>query len=128
MYTLQNNEKKTGIKISSVQMNTGKQSEVFTILTGFVLFCFLLFRLHPWHMEVLRLGQGLNKSYSCQPALQPQQHRIQAASATYTTVHDNTRARPRIKPTTSWSLVRLISAAPQWELLFFSPYGNLYQA
>jgi len=35
---------------------------------------------HPWHMEVPRFTP------------QPQQHRIQAASATYTTADGNTRS------------------------------------
>ena len=46
---------------------------------------------------------------------------IQAASATYTTAHDNARSptnwtRPRIKLTSSWMLVRFIFTAPQWKL------------
>ena len=56
-------------------------------------------------------------------ATQSQQHRIQAASATYTTANGNTRflthwVRPGIKPTTSWFLVVFVSAAPRWELLY----------
>ena len=66
-------------------------------------------------------GQGSNISSSCQPTPQPQQLRIQALSSTYTTAHGSTRslthwARPGIEPTTSWFLVRFVSAAPQWEL------------
>ena len=75
-------------------------------------------------------GQGLNRSYSCQPIPQPQQHRIQATSATYTTVHGNTRslthwARPGIEPSTSWFLVGFFSTMPRQELpitLFFKKY------
>ena len=42
-------------------------------------------------------------------------------SATHTTAQDNAgslthRARLRIKPTTSWLLVRFVASAPQWEL------------
>ena len=54
----------------------------------FVLFCFLLFR-------ATRVAYGSSQargqigSYSCWPRPQPQQHRIWAASATYTTAHDN---------------------------------------
>ena len=45
---------------------------------------------------------------------QPQQHGIQLASATYTTVHGNARslthwARPGIKPVCSWILVGLVT-------------------
>ena len=51
----------------------------------------------------------------------PQQCRIRAASATYTTAHSNARslthqARPGLEPATSWFLVGFVSAAPQWEL------------
>ena len=46
-----------------------------------------------------------------------------ATSTTYTTAHGNARslthwARPGIEPTTSWFLVRFVSAASRWELLF----------
>ena len=51
---------------------------------GFFFFFFLVF-LAPylWHMEVPRLGIELE----LQLLPQPQQHRIQATSATYTTTH-----------------------------------------
>ena len=56
---------------------------------------------HLRHMEVLRLGVRSE----LQP--QPQQHRIQATSATYTPAHSNAGswthwARPGIKPTSSF--------------------------
>ena len=62
-------------------------------------FCFL--GLHPRHMEVPRLGVQLELQL---PA--------------YATAHGNTRslthrARPRIELTTSWFVVRFISAAPR---------------
>ena len=52
------------------------------------------------------LGQVWNWSCSCQPILQPWQHQLQAASATYTTVHGNARsvthwARPGIETLSS---------------------------
>ena len=55
---------------------------------------------------------------------QPQQHGIRAVSVTYTTAYSNARslihcARPGIKPTTSWFLVRFVSDMPQWELQDF---------
>ena len=75
----------------------------------FCLFCFVLrfLRLNPQHMEVPRLG--------------PQQRRIWATSATSATAHCKARSpthwrRLGIKPTSSWILVRFVSAAPQWEL------------
>jgi len=76
------------------------------------LFIFVFLGLHPWYMEVPRLGQ--NRSCSCWPAPQPQQCGIQAASATYTTAHSNTGslthwARPGIEPATSWFLVRFVN-------------------
>ena len=75
---------------------------------------------HLQHMEVPRLG--VNRSCSCRPTPQPQQHGIWAMSATYTTAHSNTGslthwARPGIEPTTSWLLARFVSAVPQGELL-----------
>ena len=54
-------------------------------------------------------------------------------SVTYTKAHGNAgsltqRARPGIRPASSWILVRFVSAEPQWELLnnfilhFFKKY------
>ena len=53
---------------------------------------------------------------------QPQQRRIRAVSANYTTAHGNAGSlihwmRPRIEPASSWLLVGFVSAAPQWQLL-----------
>ena len=64
-------------------------------------------------------ARGSNQSCSCQP--QPQQRQIWASSATYTAAHGNAGClthwmRPGIKPTSSWILVRLISAEPRGEL------------
>ena len=73
----------------------------------------------PQHMEVPRLGVG--QSYSCQPTPQPQQHEIQATSATYITAHSNTGspthwARSGIEPASLWILVGFVSTEPWWEL------------
>ena len=59
-------------------------------------------------------GQGWNWSCSHWLTPQPQQHRIQAMSVTYTTAHSNASsltywARPGIKPASSWMLVRLVN-------------------
>ena len=67
-------------------------------------------------------GQGSNQSYSSWPTLQPQQSRIQATSAIYTTAHDNAGslthwARPGIEPASSLLLVGFISTEPWQELL-----------
>ena len=63
--------------------------------------------------------RGLNQSYCCWPI--PQQCRIQAVSATYTTARGNAGSlthwvRPGMEPPTSWFLVWFVSAAPWWEL------------
>ena len=97
---------------------------LFALFFFFFFFCFL--GLHSRHMEVTRLGP--NRSYSCWPTPQPQQHQIWATSSTYTTAHSIAGSltywvrpgiepvRPEIEPATSWFLVRFVSAAPQWEL------------
>ena len=74
--------------------------------------------LHPQHLEVPRLG--LNWSCSRQPTPQPQHH-IQATSVTCTRAHGNAGslthwASPGIKHTSSWILVRFVTAGPPWEL------------
>ena len=85
-------------------------------------FSFLFFLLcgpQPRHMEVPRLG--LSQSCSRQPMPQPQPRQIRTMSETYTMAHSNARSlthwmRPGFEPTTSWFLVRFISAAPWQEL------------
>ena len=61
-------------------------------------------------------------------SLQPQQWWIWAVSVTYTTAHGNAGSWPYyvrlgIEPASSWTL-GLISAAPQWKLLFFCFLGS----
>ena len=56
-----------------------------------------------------------------QPIPQPQPHQIQATSVSYSTVYGNAGwltywAGPGIEPTSSWILVRVVSAEPQWKL------------
>ena len=68
-------------------------------------------------------GGWIKSCSPCWPTPQPQQCSIWAVSVTYTTNHSNARSlthwpREGIKPTSSWILVRFISAIPQWELLF----------
>ena len=46
--------------------------------------------LHWRHMEVPRLGS--KSELQLRPAVQPQQHGIQAKSVTYTTAHSNARS------------------------------------
>ena len=71
----------------------------------------------------------MNWSCSCQSIPQLQQHRVQAASVTYTTDHGNTGSlthgvRPGIEPVSLWIPVGFVTAEPRWELtgegLFFS--------
>ena len=81
----------------------------------FFVLSFVLLGPHPWHMEVPSLG--VNRSCSCQPTPQPQPGQSKATCATYTRAHSNAGSltrwlRPGIKPTTSWFLVRCISAVP----------------
>ena len=97
-----------------------------TLLYIYIFFFFFFLGLHLQHMEVPRLGVELEP--------QPHQLRIWAVSATYTTAHGNTRsltyrARPGIKPETSWLVVWwlvvwFISTSPQWELLGFFNFSN----
>ena len=59
-------------------------------------------------------GQGLNRSCSCRPTPQPQQHGVWAATATYTTAHSNTGCLthwvvPGIEPASSWILVGFVN-------------------
>ena len=62
---------------------------------------------HMQHMEIPRLG--VESELHCQPLPQPQQHRIQAASVTYTSVYSNAGSlihwvRPGIEPISTWKL------------------------
>ena len=80
---------------------------------------FVFLGLHPWHMEVPRLG--VNRNCSCWPTPQPQQLGIQATSETHTTTHSKAGSpthwvRSRIKTASPWMLVRLASAEPRREL------------
>ena len=83
---------------------------LFTFLLLLKVLTFLGVFLGPylWHKEVPRLGVEL------EPTPEPQQGRIRAASAIYTTAHGNARsfthwARPRIEPATSWIPVRFVN-------------------
>ena len=61
----------------------------------------------------------------------PQQHSIQAESATYTMAHGNVRspthwAKTGIKPTSLWILVRFVSTEPWQEFPFFTIFLSLF--
>ena len=87
----------------------------------FHLFILLLFflGLHPWHMEVLRLGLELELQllvYATATATWD-------PSCVYDPHHSSQQhwtsdplSEARIKPVFSWILVRFIGAAPQWEV------------
>ena len=82
---------------------------------------------HLWHMEISRLGVVKVELQWPWPRPQPHQRGIQAPSVTYTTAHINTgslthQVRPGMEPASSWTLVRLISTEPRWELHDL-PYG-----
>ena len=77
-------------------------------------------RLQVWRMEVSRLGV-LSELELPACATQLQQCGILDASMTYTTAHSSSGSlthweAPGIKPTSSWVLVRFVTAEPQWEL------------
>ena len=78
-------------------------------------------------MEVPRLG--VKSELQLRPMPQPQQHRIWAASVTYTKAHGNTGSlihwvRPGIEPASSWLLIRFLThwatMAMLMELVFVS--------
>ena len=88
-----------------------KISNLWCNWTFFLVFSVLLGLQLP-HMKVPRLG--VQRSCSHWPTPEPQQGQIQAVSVTYTTAHGNTGslthwARPGIKPTISWFLVRFVN-------------------
>ena len=72
-------------------------------LEGLILFFFFFFLgMHPWHMEVHRLGVRLELQLA-EAMPQPQQPSIQAASVTYTTAQGHAGyliycARPQSNP------------------------------
>lgn len=85
------------------------------------LFFFLnsFLRPYPRYMEVPMLG--VTSELSCRPEAQPQQHGIQATSAPCVIAHANVEplthwGRPRTEATSSWVLVGLVRAEPQWGL------------
>ena len=80
---------------------------------------FCLFRALP---AAYRSCWGSNWSYSCWRIPQPQQHQIGATSVTYAIACSNVKslphwARPGIKPTSSWILVRFSTAELQRQFL-----------
>ena len=77
-------------------------------------------------------ARGLYQSCSYWPTPQPQQRRIRAASAPYTTAHHNTRSlthwtRPRIEHATSWFLVRFVNRWATMGTPLSELFKNLHQ-
>ena len=93
-------------------------AEVFFFFFFFFFWSFCLFRAAPTAYGGSQargligvLAAGLHHSYS----------NATSASATYSTAPGNAGflthwARPEIEPTTSWFLVRFVSAVPRWEV------------
>ena len=65
-----------------------------TPLCNFFFFFFFFFLLFKGHTTAYGGSRARDRigSYSCQPTLPPQQCRIRAGSATYTTAHGNARS------------------------------------
>ena len=88
---------------------------IYILFTYLFIFAFL--RLHPWYMEVPRLGVKLELQLPAYvtatatwgPNCLWWQRRI-----------TNHWARPGIQPASSWTLVRFVSAVPQWELPIYT--------
>ena len=83
------------------------------------LFFFFFLGLHPWHMEIPRLGVKLE--LQLQVSATATATWDEAASATYTTGHSNAGTlthwvRPETKPLSSWILVSFITTEPQQKL------------
>ena len=57
------------------------------LVTFYFIFIFSFLELHPWHMEVPKLGAELEL-----PTPQPQQHQIRASSVTYATAWGNAKS------------------------------------
>ena len=97
--------------------SSSSSSSLSLSLSLFFFFYFCFLGLHLWHMEVPSLGVQLElqlPAYTTATTSDP--NRI----FNCTTAHGNTRSlihweRPGIEPTTSWFLVRFISAVPWWE-------------
>ena len=80
----------------------------------FVLFCFF-FVLHPEHMDVPRLGIELElqlPAYTTDTAMQDSRCLCALTTALSSTISLTHWAMP----SSSWNLIRFISAVPQWEL------------
>ena len=86
----------------------------------FFFFFFSFLGPHPGHMEVSKARDQI-RATATSLTPQPQQLEIRAVFVTCTTAHSNVGSpthwgRPGIEPTSSWMLIRFVSAVPQQEL------------
>ena len=90
----------------------------------FVLFFLLVFvGLHPWHMEVPRLGVE-SELHTCQFTSQPQQRQMWAGCATHTTAHSHAGSLIHWARARDWThilmdnspLLGSLPYEPQWQL------------
>ena len=97
-----------GISVPCDWWNTS--TKLFMSRSGCFWLFFLFFFFFPFYSHTRGIwkfpGQGSNRSYSCWPTPQPQQHQIQAESVTYATAHGNTGslthwAKPGVEPASS---------------------------
>ena len=95
-----------------------------------IIIIIIIFVFCPFRAALTAYGGSRARLFSrCRSTPQPQQRQIRAASVTHTTVHGNAEslthwARPGIEHTTSWFLVRFVSTAPPWELLFKKSFNS----
>ena len=105
-------------------VSTEPQQELLSIYLFIYLLIYLLFRATGVTYGSSQ-ARGSNRSYRCQPAPQPQQHRIWVTSVTYTTAQSNAGSlthwvRLGIDLTSSWILVRFVSTALQPKIPIFT--------
>ena len=86
----------------------------------FFFFFFAFLGLHPWHMEVPRLGFQLELqllAYATATAISDLSHICDLHHSSWQCQILTHWGKPAIEPVTSWFLVRFVSAAPRRELL-----------
>ena len=95
-----------------LKLECGYASPVDLVKCGFFFFFLIFFQLHQQHREI----PGLGAESGLQPPVytMPQQCRIRAMSATYTTAHGNDGSpthwtKPGIRLTSSWILVGFVN-------------------
>ena len=97
------------------------------LLFLFLLLCVYLFCFFRATPMAYGSSQARDQIRAVAASLHHSKHGIQAMTTTYTTTHGNARSlthyvRPGIKPTSSWILVRFITA--ELQLLFLIFFGT----